>query len=538
MAYGSDNGMFDFEGGSVQPQTPMISNEANKILTLILSDVTTIRHMVQASMMPESEEREAEFDKEKRHRELIDALKRGGLGGMGAGGVGGPGGSGDESGKGNWLKNFIKTYLGFKALGGLVRSFFKIMRLGKLWTLLKGRGLLALRLLGPLAIAAAAIWLIPKLIDKWPDIAEKIKNWTREIWDTIKGWILEIPGVSLLKDLLFGDDEEDPSATGEEAAAAGHTILPGDEADNASLLEPGDDGVSSTAMGGGALSVGGNMGGTSSSRSGSSTGVGSTAGNWPSSSATAVASTPLAGDRGPLMSPVTGGSNERSVASSSLGNNTSVGGGGGANVAQMSFAPSSSGSAGVSNLSLANTSGPRSGNAGGQMASTASTPMTALSSSSAGGSYSGGVGSSGGSVTSGSGGGNGIGSSSILGSSGAGSSNLQMASTGSSSGGGGAQSSGATSGKNGGSLKGAATTSSISTASASQALIGNTGDTTTAGRIGSSLTDAPTALANNVQVIDAGTNIVDSSVQSSSNTGVVNDITQTVTDFPFPALYA
>ena len=213
MAFGGNNAFFDHEYGAdnVQPQTPMVSDEANKILVSILKDAVSIRTILASKLTPESEQREANFERDKRHKELIAALKRAGLGGMGGAGGQGGGPGGGEGGKSNWLRNFIATYLGFKFLGGFIKRFFKFMRLGKLWSLLRGIGLLASRLIWPLAIATAAIWLIPKLIDKWPDIAQKIKDVFTDIWSTISGWVTGFPGmvmdgIDAVSDWLFGTD--------------------------------------------------------------------------------------------------------------------------------------------------------------------------------------------------------------------------------------------------------------------------------------------------------------------------------------------
>ena len=214
MAFGGNNAFFDHEYGAdnVQPQTPMVSDEANKILVSILKDAVSIRTILASKLTPESEQREANFERDKRHKELIAALKRAGLGGMGgAGGRGGGPGSPDAESKSDWLRKFIGTYLGFKFLGGFIKRFFKFMRLGKLWSLLRGIGLLASRLIWPLAIATAAIWLIPKLIDKWPDIAQKIKDVFTDIWSTISGWVTGFPGmvmdgIDAVSDWLFGTD--------------------------------------------------------------------------------------------------------------------------------------------------------------------------------------------------------------------------------------------------------------------------------------------------------------------------------------------
>ena len=277
MAFGGNNAFFDHEYGAdnVQPQTPMVSDEANKILVSILKDAVSIRTILASKLTPESEQREANFERDKRHKELIAALKRAGLGGRGgAGGRGGGPGSPDAESKSDWLRKFIGTYLGFKFLGGFIKRFFKFMRLGKLWSLLRGIGLLASRLIWPLAIATAAIWLIPKLIDKWPDIAQKIKDVFTDIWSTISGWVTGFPGmvmdgIDAVSAWLFGtdsgqdmdmdDDDEDIGGLDliEGEPGVGPTVLPTDSSPVSRYIPTASDFSSSGAAvpGGGGVDM-------------------------------------------------------------------------------------------------------------------------------------------------------------------------------------------------------------------------------------------------------------------------------------------
>ena len=95
----------------------------------------------------------------------------------------------DEDKKGNWLTRLATNYFSYRVLKGFIKRFFKIMRLGRLWVLLRGLGFILVRLFWPLAVAAALIWVVPKLIENWPAILQSVKDTVNGIWDTIKGWL-------------------------------------------------------------------------------------------------------------------------------------------------------------------------------------------------------------------------------------------------------------------------------------------------------------------------------------------------------------
>ena len=102
----------------------------------------------------------------------------------------------DKDKKGNWLTRLATTYFSYRVLKGFIKRFFKVMKLGRLWVLLRGLGFILVRLFWPLAIAAALIWVIPKIIDNWPAIVDTVKNTLNGIWDTLKGWYSWFEGVS------------------------------------------------------------------------------------------------------------------------------------------------------------------------------------------------------------------------------------------------------------------------------------------------------------------------------------------------------
>jgi len=164
------------------------------VLEDIYGDLQQIKKSFKITIVPASEEREKEFDKEKRHQELLAAFKRAGLAMRRS--ASSRDGDKDKDKKGNWLSKLAMGYFSYRVLKGFIKKFFKIMRLGRLWVLLRGLGFILVRLFWPLAVAAALIWVIPKIIDNWPEIVETAKNTLDGIWDTLKGWYSWFQGVS------------------------------------------------------------------------------------------------------------------------------------------------------------------------------------------------------------------------------------------------------------------------------------------------------------------------------------------------------
>ena len=177
-----------------------------EVLKDIYGDLQKIKKSFEITIVPASEEREKEFDKEKRHQELLAAFRRAGLGMSGTTSGSDGDKDDDKDKKGNWLTRLAMNYFSYRVLKGFIRRFFKVMRLGRLWTLLRGMGFLLTRLFWPLAVAGALIWLITKIIDNWPTILQTVKDTVNDIWDTIKGW-LSFLGID------FEEDEEDTTGT-------------------------------------------------------------------------------------------------------------------------------------------------------------------------------------------------------------------------------------------------------------------------------------------------------------------------------------
>ena len=173
-----------------------------EVLKDIYGDLQKIKKSFEITIVPASEEREKEFDKEKRHQELLAAFKRAGLALRRSASDRDGDEDKDKDKKGNWLTRLATTYFSYRVLKGFIRRFFKIMRLGRLWTLLRGLGFLLTRLFWPLAVAGALIWAIPKIIENWPAILQTVKDTVNGIWNTIKGW-LSFLGVD------FEEEEED-----------------------------------------------------------------------------------------------------------------------------------------------------------------------------------------------------------------------------------------------------------------------------------------------------------------------------------------
>jgi lysozyme len=184
------------------------------VLEDIYGDLQKIKTSFKITLVPASEEREKEFDKEKRHQELLAAFKRSGLAMSRA--ASSKDGDKDKDKKGNWLSKLAMSYFSYRVLKGFIKRFFKVMRLGRLWTLLRGMGFLLTRLFWPLAVAAALIWVIPKIIDNWPTILQTVKDTVNGIWDTIKGW-LSFLGID------FEEDEQEDILGSEEGLAQAQT---------------------------------------------------------------------------------------------------------------------------------------------------------------------------------------------------------------------------------------------------------------------------------------------------------------------------
>ena len=165
------------------------------VLEDIYADLQKIKISFKITIVPASEEREKEFDKEKRHQELLAAFRRAGLA-MRRNTHAALGKDDDKDKKGNWLSKLATAYFSYRVLKGFIKRFFKVMKLGRLWILLRGLGFILVRLFWPLAIAAALIWVIPKIIDNWPAIVDTVKNTLNGIWDTLKGWYSWFEGVS------------------------------------------------------------------------------------------------------------------------------------------------------------------------------------------------------------------------------------------------------------------------------------------------------------------------------------------------------
>ena len=190
------------------------------VLEDIYGDLQQIKTSFKITIVPASEEREKEFDKEKRHQELLAAFRRAGLAMSRAALLGK---DDDKDKKGNWLTRLATTYFSYRILKGFIKRFFKIMRLGRLWVLLRGLGFLLVRLFWPLAVAAALIWVIPKIIENWPAILQTVKDTVNGIWDTIKGW-LSFLGIDFEEDVDEGDMGQDDTL-GEENEALNFTPM-------------------------------------------------------------------------------------------------------------------------------------------------------------------------------------------------------------------------------------------------------------------------------------------------------------------------
>ena len=192
------------------------------VLEDIYNDLEQVKTSFQITIVPESEEREKEFDKEKRHQELLAAFRRSGLALRRA--ASSKDGDKDKDKKGNWLSNLATAYFSYRVLKGFIKRFFKVMRLGRLWPLLRGAGLLLSRLFWPLAIATALIWAIPKIIDNWPAIVQTAKDTMNSIWDTIKGW-LSFLGVDFDEDMDEDDRGQDDTLGEEDEIAPNYTPM-------------------------------------------------------------------------------------------------------------------------------------------------------------------------------------------------------------------------------------------------------------------------------------------------------------------------
>ena len=190
---------------AVFSQTPMVTTDADSILQHIHSDVKDIKEVLTSSMIPEAEKRENEFEKEKRHKDLIRALRRAGLAMKRRADAAAKDGKDGKDDKSSWLSKLVMGWLGFKTLKGFIKRFFKFFKLTRLLAVLRIAGMILSRLFLPLAVIGAAIWLIPKIIDKWPDIKKKVVGWVEGLWETIKGWIRAVPGLAWL--LGIDDDE-------------------------------------------------------------------------------------------------------------------------------------------------------------------------------------------------------------------------------------------------------------------------------------------------------------------------------------------
>ena len=89
-----------------------------EVLKDIYGDLQKIKKSFKITIVPASEEREKEFDKEKRHQELLAAFKRAGLAMRRR--AASHGGDEDKDKKGNWLSKLAMSYFSYRALKGFI----------------------------------------------------------------------------------------------------------------------------------------------------------------------------------------------------------------------------------------------------------------------------------------------------------------------------------------------------------------------------------------------------------------------------------
>ena len=98
-----------------------------EVLKDIYGDLQKIKKSFEITIVPASEEREKEFDKEKRHQELLAAFRRAGLGMSGTTSGSDGDKDDDKDKKGNWLTRLAMNYFSYRVLKGFIRRFFKVM---------------------------------------------------------------------------------------------------------------------------------------------------------------------------------------------------------------------------------------------------------------------------------------------------------------------------------------------------------------------------------------------------------------------------
>ena len=188
----------------VQGQEPIIEMNLGIIATIggTLRGITT--HL-KTNIVTDLEKRELEFDRDRRHEELVQAFLS--LATRMGGETPNPKPEDKKSRVENLMKWVGRVFgLGFTAFRVFFKKFLKFMKLSKLWPFLRVAGLIVSRLFLPLTIIGAAIWAIPKIIDAWPGIKTMIQNVVSGIWSAIKSF------------LGFGDDDEDAVAEHMESA--------------------------------------------------------------------------------------------------------------------------------------------------------------------------------------------------------------------------------------------------------------------------------------------------------------------------------
>ena len=176
----------------VIPETGL-TPASHKGLVKVYHDLVDIRNILASGMKSDSEKREEQFDADLRFRQLIDALNALGHGG----GLTGLPSPDDEKDKEGWLSKFAKRYLAWRAFKGFFKAFLRLLKLGRIMPFLRVAGMILGRLFWPIAVIGVAIWLVPKIIDNWPQIMATIKEATLGVWN----WVKDLFG--------FGDDDDE-----------------------------------------------------------------------------------------------------------------------------------------------------------------------------------------------------------------------------------------------------------------------------------------------------------------------------------------
>jgi lysozyme len=200
---------------AVIPETNMTEGSFNA-LNQIYKDTFAIRNWLESSRVVESQKKELAVLEDKRWDDILAALRSEGL-------FVTPGEDGDDKdgkSKGGFM-SWLGKFYAFKTLLGFLKKFLKFLRIGKLLTFLRIGALILSRFLWPVALLAAAIWIIPKIFNNldvikkfimdtmnniWSFIKDafaKMRNFFSNVWDKSTDWVKDMLG--------FGDgDVEEP----------------------------------------------------------------------------------------------------------------------------------------------------------------------------------------------------------------------------------------------------------------------------------------------------------------------------------------